>query len=298
MTCQFSNRHLLRWFSHIFPWKASFIPDFPIFPMGFQWLSIKTARLFQYFLPISPGISWRSLEVFAENPLQPKGSFHSILGPDGPGPPGPEWNDQRIYGICVSTGRNIEMQHLYICMNELCKYLRIPSKFKLDDSKICWIIKSSFRGGAKVAGFLCPAGAQRHHPCHRWIESPAHPPAISTDWLKGKGWEGFTRNNSGSSHGVLCIVPSSRSGKKMVYPWYTHGILWVQVFIIFFHRNAPELPFNRWIFENVFVVDPVDVPIFGQDMARSANLSQSIACLRDRHVQLDNLWIFCELSVA
>ena len=80
--------------------------------------------------------------------------------------------------------------------------------------------------------------------------------------------------------------------------WYTHGILWVQVFIIFFHRNAPELPFNRWIFENVFVVDPVDVPIFGQDMARSANLSQSIACLRDRHVQLDNLWIFCELSVA
>lgn len=195
--------------------------DFPIFPMGFQWLSIKTARLFQYFLPISPGISWRSLEVFAENPLQPKGSFHSTLGPDGPGPPGPEWNDQRIYGICVSTGRNIEMQHLYICMNELCKYLRIPSKFKLDDSKICWIIKSSFRGGAKVAGFLCPAGAQRHHPCHRWIESPAHPPAISTDWLKGKGWEGFTRNNSGSSHGVLCIVPSSRSGKKMVYPWYT-----------------------------------------------------------------------------
>ena len=120
-------------------------------------------------------------------------------------------------------------------MNELCKYLRIPSKFKLDDSKICWIIKSSFRGGAKVAGFLCPAGAQRHHPCHRWIESPAHPPAISTDWLKGKGWEGFTRNTvitmafmSSIIRGVLMefstLYLHPGLEKKMVYPWYTHGI--------------------------------------------------------------------------
>ena len=33
----------------------------------------------------------------------------------------------------------------------------------------------------------------------------------------------------------------------MVYPC----ILWIQVFIILFHRNSPELPFNRWIFGNL-----------------------------------------------
>ena len=74
----------------------------------------------------------------------------------------------------------------------------------------------------------------------------------------------------------------------MVYPC----IPWIQVFIILFHRNAPELPFNRWIFGNVFVVD---VPIFGYGKIRQS--IPVLACLRDRHansrtwVQLDNLWI-------
>ena len=70
-----------------------------------------------------------------------------------------------------------------ICMNELWK-LRIPSKLKLDDSKLCWIIKNHHFEVEHKSCWRnpCPAGAQRHHPCHRWIESPAHPPAIATDF--------------------------------------------------------------------------------------------------------------------